>query len=251
MSGRRRLALLTGAAGAIGSVTARKLRQDGHDLILVGKSERVKDLAKEIAAPGFITEGLVIDNTDIAAVTSACAGILKRYGHVDVLVNNAGTTLREAGKKPAALSISIEDWQTILAVNLTGAFLFIRGLVPAMADNGWGRVINMSSLGGRIGSKFNGMHYSASKAGLIGMTRTLAMEVAEKGVTVNAIAPGRIATADNIKNGTDPQAIKAYIPMNRLGTPEEIAAVVGFLASDAASYITGATLDVNGGFYMG
>ena len=251
MSTKKRLALLTGAAGAIGSVTAKKLRQDGHDLILVDRTANVANLAKELSGPGFITESLQIDNTDIPAVTSACADILNRHHHVDVLVNNAGTTLREAGKKPPALSISIEDFQTILAVNLTGAFLYIRGLVPAMCENGWGRVINMSSLGGRIGSKFNGMHYSASKAGLIGMTRTLAMEVGAKGVTVNAIAPGRIATADNIKNGTDPQMIKNYIPMQRLGTPEEIAGVVAFLASDAASYITGATLDVNGGFYMG
>jgi NAD(P)-dependent dehydrogenase (short-subunit alcohol dehydrogenase family) len=109
----------------------------------------------------------------------------------------------------------------------------------------------MSSLGGRIGSRFNGMHYSATKAGLIGMSRTLALEVSKSGVTVNCIAPGRIATEDNKRFGTPQALIDNYIPAGRLGTPDDVAAAICFLASDDASYITGATLDVNGGFYMG
>jgi 3-oxoacyl-[acyl-carrier protein] reductase len=246
-----RIAVVTGAAGDIGRAIAKRFANDGYRLILVDRMPRVKDVAQELSRPDAAAEHYVVDIAKADEVAAFCKQVLAKHGTIDILVNNAGVTLREEGKKPPAFSITVEDWTTMLAINLTGAFLLIRELVPPMVEKGWGRVINISSLGGRIGSRFNGMHYSASKAGLIGMTKTLAMEVSKSGVTANSIAPGRIATEANKRTGTDPKAIEALIPANRLGTSDEVAAAAAFLASDDAAYITGIALDVNGGFYMG
>lgn len=246
-----KIALLTGASGGLGTCAAERLASEGAYVILLDRSPKVRDLAHNLARKGYGVEAVVGDITDAEHMHAVSSDAVAKHGRVDILINNAGVQLRAEGKKTSALEISLDDWRTMLNVNLTGAFILIRELVPGMVSRGWGRVINMSSLGGRIGSRFNGMHYSATKAGLIGMSRTLALEVSRSGVTVNCIAPGRIATEDNKRFGTAQALIDNYIPAGRLGTPEDIAAAICFLASDDASYITGATLDVNGGFYMG
>jgi 3-oxoacyl-[acyl-carrier protein] reductase len=246
-----KVALLTGASGGIGVCAAERLVREGAYVILLDRSPKVSDVADQLAQKGHGAEAIVGDITDVKHMHQVATDSVAKHGRVDILVNNAGIQLRTEGKKTSALDISLDDWRTMLNVNLTGAFILIRELVPGMVSRGWGRVINMSSLGGRIGSRFNGMHYSATKAGLIGMSRTLALEVSRSGVTVNCIAPGRIATEDNKRFGTAQTLIDNYIPAGRLGTPEDVAAAICFLASDDASYITGIALDVNGGFYMG
>lgn len=248
---RRRTALITGAAGEIGRAIATRMAEGGHDLILLDRSEAVSALADTFNRTGTNAAGFVADISSEASVTETMNRLHERFSVIDILVNNAGVTLREAGRKPAALAISIDDWRTMMAINLTGTFLMCRGVAPSMIRNKWGRIINISSLGGRIGSRFNGMHYSASKAGMIGLTRTLAVELGGDGVTANVIAPGRIATEANLRTGTDPRTIENFIPVKRLGTPAEVADAVAFLASEQAAYLTGVTLDVNGGFFMG
>ncbi|TCT00601.1 SDR family oxidoreductase [Aquabacter spiritensis] len=245
-----RVALVTGGAGSIGRRICRRLAEAGAHVVVVDQSDRARAYAAELTADGLKAEGLVCDVSDEAAVATLAQDVKARHGKVDILVNNAGIVLRKEGTKVPALALSLEDWSRVLAVNLTGAFLFVRAFVPAMTQAGWGRVINMSSMGGRVGSRINGMHYSASKAGLIGMSRTLALEVSRAGVTVNVIAPGRILTDMNQAEGTSDQLIDTFIPAGRLGTPEEVAACAFYLASDEASYVTGAILDINGGWYM-
>lgn len=245
-----RVALVTGGAGSIGRQICRRLAGAGAHVIVVDQSDRAGAFAAELEEAGFRSEGMVCDVSDEAAVDALAASVTERHGKVDILINNAGIVLRKQGRKVPALQLSLDDWNRVLAVNLTGAFLFVRAFVPLMVEAGWGRVINMSSMGGRVGSRINGMHYSASKAGLIGMSRTLALEVSRAGVTVNVIAPGRIATEMNTSEGTSDQLIDTFIPAGRLGGPEEVAACAMYLASDDASYVTGAILDVNGGWYM-
>lgn len=249
---RARTVLVTGAAGAIGRVVAASFAEAGHLTIMADKSPTIDEAARAIAEKGGRVEALLLDVTDEAAIEAAAADIFARHGVVDILVNNAGFGLRPEGiSQPPALKITLSDWSTVITGNLTSTFLMSRAFVPAMIEKGWGRVINMSSLGGRIGSRVNGMHYSAAKAGIIGLTRTLAVEVARNGITVNVVAPGRIATERNVREGTRPGIIENFIPVGRLGTMEEVADAVMYLASDGASYVTGTVLDVNGGWYMG
>jgi 3-oxoacyl-[acyl-carrier protein] reductase len=248
---KNKIALLTGASGGIGVFAAARLAGEGAYVILLDRSPKVREVADRLNSQGHGVEGIVGDISDAEHMHKVATDALAKHGRVDILVNNAGVQLRAEGKKTSALDITLEDFRTMLNVNLTGTFIMTRELVPAMVKQGWGRVINMSSLGGRIGSRFNGMHYSATKAGMIGMSRTLALEVSRYGVTVNCIAPGRIATEDNKRFGTAQALIDNYIPAGRLGTPDDVAGAICFLASDDASYITGTTLDVNGGFYMG
>ncbi|WP_292444351.1 SDR family NAD(P)-dependent oxidoreductase [Mesorhizobium sp.] len=243
--------MITGAAGDIGRAIARRLAADGHNLILLDRSPAVTAVADDFTRAGTRTEGLVADISNEASVVETVRGLFHRFSTIDILVNNAGVTLREQGRKPDALAISVDDWRTMIAINLTGTFLMCREIAPVMIRHNWGRIINISSLGGRIGSRFNGMHYSASKAGVIGLTRTLAVELGGDGVTVNVIAPGRIATEANLRTGTDPRTIETFIPVKRLGTPDEVANAVAFLATEQAAYLTGVTLDLNGGFFMG
>lgn len=179
------------------------------------------------------------------------ASSFSHYGFVDVVINNAGFGLRVRGVvQPSSFSISTSDWQKVIDGNMTSAFPMSRAFMPVMIERGWGRVVNMSSLGGRVGSRISGLHYSAAKAGINAMTRTLALEAGQYGVTVNSVAPGRIATPRNVSDGTPDQLISTYIPDKRLGTSEEVADAVAFLASDASGYVTGAVLDVNGGWFM-
>jgi 3-oxoacyl-[acyl-carrier protein] reductase len=247
-----RVALVTGAARGIGRAISERLAHDGAHVVLLDKLDTVRATAKELAAAGLRVEPVVADVTDETAVRAAVADIAARHGRLDILVNNAGISPKRDNRKPMARDIPLTEWQMVFAINLTAAFLFSREAIPVMETNKWGRIVNMASYVGQTGARFAGAHYSSSKAGLIGLSRTLAHEVGPLGVTVNCVAPGRVQTEMNAwasTSGANQDYFDA-IPIKRLGTAGEIASAVSFLASEEAGYITGATLDVNGGCHM-
>ncbi len=206
--------------------------------------EALEELAGELRAGGAEAFAVSLDLADPDSIERA-AKAAAEFGRIDILVNNAGIT-----RDGLAMRMKKADWDAVLAANLTGAFLMIQQVLPAMMRNRWGRIINISSVVGETGNAGQA-NYAASKAGLIGMTKSIAQEMASRNVTVNAVAPGYIETA---MTETLPAEVKekmiGAIPLRRVGTPEEVAAAVRFLASEEASYITGHTLDVNGGLHM-
>ena len=207
--------------------------------------DALEELAGELRAEGAEAFVVELDLAEPASIEAAAAKVAAEFGRIDILVNNAGIT-----RDGLAMRMKKADWDAVLAANLTGSFLLIQQVLPAMMRNRWGRIINISSVVGQAGNAGQA-NYAASKAGLIGMTKSIAQEMASRNVTVNSVAPGYIATA---MTETLPAEVKekmvGAIPMRRVGTPEEVAAAVRFLASEEASYITGHTLDVNGGLYM-
>ena len=238
--------LLTGASSGIGAALARELAAKGYDLALAARREdSLHLLAAELQAR-FKRKVVVLplDVTDY----DACAAMVKKLeaevGPIDVLINNAGITRDSVFKK-----MDKGQWDAVLSTNLDSVFNVTHQVLPGMADRGWGRVINMSSVNG-IKGQFGQANYSAAKAGILGFTRAIAAEVAKKGVTVNAIAPGYIGTdmVMAIKQEVR-DSIVATIPVGRLGKPEEIGALCAYLVSDLAGYMTGATLNINGGLH--
>jgi 3-oxoacyl-[acyl-carrier protein] reductase len=212
----------------------------------------VRASADALKDSGWSAEAVVLDITREKAVARAIAALMKRHGRVDVLINNAGISPKHAGLKLPAERTPLAEWQRVLDINLTGAFLMSRAVIPCMRAGCWGRIVNMASQAGRTGSGMAGAHYSASKAGLIGFSRTLALEVAGEGITVNCIAPGMV---ESELTAVQPAAVRrryaSRMPMRRYAKPAEIAAAAAFLASDEARFITGATIDVNGGTFTG
>ena len=235
-----RVALVTGANGGIGSATALKLGMNGFKVIL--NYHVNKDNAVEIASSLGVENTLLIeaDITNIEAVNEMVSKTLEKFGRIDVLVNNAGIT-----RDRTLVKMSKEEWDEVINVNLNGVFNVTKAVIGIMIEQGSGTIINISSIVGEIGN-FGQTNYSASKAALIGFTKSLAKEVARKGIRVNAIAPGFVDTEmtrkipENVKN-----KILEQMPMGRFATPEEVADAVLFLCN--ASYITGTVIDVNGG----
>ena len=233
-----RTAFVTGASRGIGLACAHALASAGTRVILAAR-DAAKLEAASAAIPG--STWVTLDMSSQESITAAFA----KAGPVDILVNNAAVT-----KDGLALRMKKDDWDTVLATNLTGAFLAIQQVLQGMMKERWGRIINISSIVGETGNPGQA-NYVASKAGLIGLTKSLAQEMASRNITVNAIAPGFIDTdmtaalSDQLK-----QNMLAHIPLKRFGKPEDIAAAVKFLASEEAGYITGAVLNVNGGMYM-
>jgi 3-oxoacyl-[acyl-carrier protein] reductase len=244
-----RTAIVTGAAGTLGGGIARRLHADGHRVLLLDRTaESLAGLATELDdAPVF-----GFDLTDRAAITAFTAEVDERFGGCDILVNNAGINLAKPdGAKFTLPEVDDAGWDLMLAVCLTAPFLLCRGVITGMADRGWGRIITISSRAGRTYVPASNVHYSAAKAGVIAMTRMIAGEFGESGVTANSIAPGRVDSA--LASTNSPEIIAASmaaIPLHRSGTADEVAATVSFLASEGAGYITGATIDVNGGSFM-
>jgi 3-oxoacyl-[acyl-carrier protein] reductase len=240
-----RTAFVTGASRGIGRACAIALSQSGARVILAARDKaKLEEVATEIrAAKGeaFVVE---IDLASENSIKTAFAAA-KEFGRVDILVNNAGLT-----KDGLALRMKKEDWDTVLATNLTGAFLATQQVLQGMMKERWGRIINISSVVGESGNPGQA-NYVASKAGLIGLTKSLAQEISSRNITVNAVAPGFIETA---MTGGLSEDLKTHmlgqIPLKRFGKPEDVAAAVRFLASEEAGYITGHVLDVNGGLYM-
>ena len=242
-------AVVTGGTGGIGTAICQRLATDYQVIACYYKSGRHKEAEAwqaEQQALGYeidIAYGNLASFDDCEKLSTH---ILKRYGHIDVLVNNAGITLDGTLKKMSAL-----QWQEVIDANLTSVFNMTRNILPAMLDKQYGRIISISSINGRKG-QLGQCNYAATKAALYGFSKSLALEVAAKGITVNTLSPGYIETpmltdlrADVLAN------IVSSIPLKRLGKPAEIADAIAFFASPTASYITGANLDINGGQYMG
>jgi 3-oxoacyl-[acyl-carrier protein] reductase len=237
-TGPTRTALITGASRGIGLACAHALASAGARVILAAR-DAAKLEAASAAIPG--SSWVTLDLSSQESIKEAFA----KAGPVDILVNNAAVT-----KDGLALRLKKDDWDMVLSTNLTGAFLAIQQVMQGMMKERWGRIINISSIVGETGNPGQA-NYVASKAGLIGLTKSLAQEIASRNITVNAVAPGFIDTdmtavlSDQLK-----QNMLAHIPLKRFGKPEDVAAAVKFLASEEAGYITGAVLNVNGGMYM-
>ncbi|HTA78414.1 MAG TPA: 3-oxoacyl-[acyl-carrier-protein] reductase [Terracidiphilus sp.] len=242
-----RIALVTGASQGIGRACALELAKAGATVALAARNEaKLADVAAEIAAAGGQAAAFSLDIASEESIKIGAKAILERYGKVEILVNNAGIV-----RDGLMMRMKRPDWDDVLNTNLTGVFLLTQALLPAMLRNRWGRIVNITSVVGRTGQAGQ-VNYASSKAGLIGFTRALAREVASRSVTVNAVAPGYIETAmTSFLDEKGREAMLAQIPLARAGTDVDVAQSVAFLASDAAAYITGHVLDVNGGMFMG
>lgn len=234
---------ITGASGGIGSAIARKLHAAGAKVALSGtRQEPLESLANDLGERAYI---LPCNLNDMAAVEALPKQAIDALGSLDILVNNAGIT-----RDNLFMRMSDEEWQSVINVNLTATMKLCKGALRGMMKSRWGRIINISSVVGATGNPGQG-NYAASKAGMVGMSKSLAYEVASRGITVNVVAPGFIATAMTDKLADDrKEAILAQIPAGRMGAAEDIASAVGYLASDGAGYVTGSTLHVNGGMAM-
>jgi 3-oxoacyl-[acyl-carrier protein] reductase len=239
-----RVALVTGASRGIGRAIALELARAGAAVALVARDrERLDDVAGLIRAFGQRAAVIVADLEHSGAASVAVQSCQQLLGEVDILVNNAGVGSFEPFDR-----VTDAEWRRVFSINLDAAFQLTRAVIPGMCARRWGRVINIASISGQTGGARASVAYGSSKGALIAFTKGLARDVGTAGVTVNAVAPGQIAT--EMSSHLSPQqvqALEAQIPVGRLGTPEELAFAVRFLASREAGYITGATLDVNGG----
>jgi len=240
-----RVALVTGASRGIGRAIAAKLAGQGATVIAAARGENAAAAVQDIAAAGGRAEAATVDVGDPAAIEALVTGALARHGRIDILVNNAGIT-----RDQLMLRMKREDWDAVIATNLTAAFLLTQAVLKPMIRQRSGRIVCISSVVGQAGNAGQA-NYAASKAGLIGFVKATAQEVASRSITVNVVAPGLVDTDMTRAITGDAQADwAAKIPLKRLGTPDDIAAAVCFLASDEAAYITGQVLAVNGGMYM-
>lgn len=242
-----RTALVTGASQGIGRACANALARAGAQVALAARSRtKLEEAAAEIVTVGGKAAVFELDLASEESIRAAAKAVLAEFGRIDILVNNGGIA-----RDNLMLRMKRADWDAVLATNLTGAFLLTQAVCPAMLKARWGRVINITSVVGEAGQAGQ-VNYAASKAGLIGMTKSLARELASRNITVNAVAPGYISTPmTDVLNEQQRAAMLTQIPLDRAGTPEDIAHAVTFLASEEAAYITGHVLDVNGGMYMG
>ena len=242
-----RVALVTGASQGIGRACALELAAAGAGIAAAARNEvKLAALAAEIAGHGGQAAAFKMDVASEDDVKSAVKAAIDRFGKIDILVNNAGVT-----RDQLVMRMKRADWDAVLATNLTGSYLCIQQVIGSMLKQRWGRIINITSIFGQIGQAGQA-NYSASKAGLIGLTKAVAREVASRNITVNAVAPGYIETAmtavltDDLK-----KKVLEMIPLGRAGSDQDVAHAVRFLASEEAAYITGQVLNVNGGMHMG
>ena len=242
-----RVALVTGASQGIGRACALKLAQSGANVALAARGqEKLQALAAEISGAGGNAAAFSLDVGDEEQVKSTFKAVIAQFGKIDILVNNAGIT-----RDQLVMRMKRADWDAVLNTNLTSAYLCTQQAIGSMLKQRWGRIVNVASIFGQTGQAGQA-NYAASKAGLIGLTMAIAREVSSRNITCNAVAPGFIETAmtSGLAEDFKQNAVK-MIPLGRVGTPEDVANAVAFLASDEASYITGHVLNVNGGMLMG
>jgi len=242
-----RIALVTGASQGIGRACALELVRAGATMAVAARNQaKLAEVVGEIESAGGTAAAFALDVASEESIRSGARAVLERFGKVEILVNCAGIT-----RDDLMMKMKREDWDDVLATNLTGTFLLTQAVLRPMLKNRWGRIINIASVVGRTGQAGQ-TNYAASKAGMIGFTRSLAREVASRGITVNAVAPGYIETPMTAVLSEELRAsMIASIPVGRAGTGLEVAQSVVFLASEGAAYITGHVLDVNGGMFMG
>jgi 3-oxoacyl-[acyl-carrier protein] reductase len=251
-----RIALVTGASRGIGAATAIMLGSRGAQV--AASARTVGDLEKvvaEIEKEGGQGLAVPCDVTDVNQVERMVSSVMNKWGRLDILVNNAGMGGRGMGQGKFVEDISLEEWDRLITLNLKSVFLCIRAVAPIMKKQGYGRIVNMSSVAGRSHSDLTGPVYGSAKAGILGLTRYMAAELGPYGVTVNAVAPSivmsqRVKAKFEARSEEERRKYLMNIPLGRLAEPEEVASAVAFLASDDASYINGVSLDVNGGRHM-
>ncbi len=238
-----KIAIITGGGSGIGKATALRFADEGaHVIIWDVVDAKGEETLAELKTRGSNAAYYHVDTTDKEQIAKATEDVVSRFGRIDILINNAGIT-----KDSTLLKMTDEQWERVIDVNLNGVYHCTRAIAPIMAQNNYGRIINASSVVGLFGN-FGQTNYAATKAGLIGMTQTLSKELGRKGITVNAVAPGFIATEmirlmpEEVLAG-----MEAKVPVKRLGQPEEVAALYAFLASDEAAYINGAVVRIDGG----
>jgi 3-oxoacyl-[acyl-carrier protein] reductase len=241
------VALITGASQGIGRACALTLAKQGASVALAARNEeKLKQLADEIVAAGGKAAAFPLDVTQEEAIKAVAKAAIAHFGKVDILVNNAGIT-----RDQLMMRMKRADWDDVLLTNLTAPHLLTQAVISSMMKQRWGRIINITSVVGQTGQAGQA-NYAASKAGLIGLTMSIAREIASRNITVNAVAPGYIETAmTEVLTTEQKEAMAQHIPLGRAGTDMEIASAVAFLASEEASYITGHVLSVNGGMFMG
>lgn len=247
-----RTAVVTGGAKGIGAGIVDELLANGHRVLAVDND--VDGLATLVADRPGVGDNLVACEADISSERGWGQIMLaahESFGPVGVLVNNAAISPKRDGERVPSHEMSRDEWDRVLAVNMTGPFLGFQSVIDDMRSAQWGRIVNISSTAGRTGARLAGIHYGVAKTGILGLTRTLAWEYGGEGITVNAVAPGRIMTpmAAGVSDDVN-AALLTKIPVGRFGYPEDIASVVAFLVSDGAGFVTGATIDSNGGAYM-
>jgi 3-oxoacyl-[acyl-carrier protein] reductase len=252
-AGTRRVALITGASGGLGGAIALRLSSEGFAVALAGRRTQVlQEVAGQITSQGGEAFVHACDMADEAAVSGMVEAIRGHFGRLDVLVNNAARQPMNQGRAPTIEGLSMHEWNLTLTVNLTGAFVASRSVLPVMRAGRWGRIIHIGSLAGGRSSGSNAA-YACAKAGLLGLSRMLAKEGGPHGITSNYIAPGLIET-DMIASFADAAAMKqrvlATTPVGRLGQPDDVAGAVAYLAAEQSGFINGAIIDVNGGVFM-
>ena len=242
-----RVALVTGASQGIGRAVALRLAAEGAHVALAARNmDKLAEVAAEIVAAGGTAQAFALDMATEESIKACAKAVVAHFGKLEILVNNAGIT-----RDVLALRMKRHDWDDVINTNLTGAFLLTQACMSPMLKARWGRIINITSVVGETGQAGQA-NYAASKAGMIGLTKSLARELASRTITVNAVAPGYIETAMTaVLTDEQRHAMTSQVPLARAGTDRDIAGAVAFLASEDASYVTGHTLDVNGGMYMG
>jgi 3-oxoacyl-[acyl-carrier protein] reductase len=243
---KNRIAFVTGASRGIGRACAEKLASGGARVVLAARQlDKLEEVAARIRAGGGEVFVVSIDLAAPESIKEAFSRASKEFGRIDILVNNAGVT-----RDGLAMRMKRDDWDLVLQTNLSGSFFCIQQVIPAMIRERWGRIVNITSVVGEAGNPGQA-NYVASKAGLIGLTKSLAQELGSRNVTVNAVAPGFIDTDMTAALNDELKAkVTESVPLKRIGKPEDIAAAVHFLCGEEANYITGHVLDVNGGMYM-